>query len=243
MITIRTAVMPDHIAKDCPHRPVQCEYGCGKELEFRHLVMHLKQWCPERPLECSFKCGVTIPAKDMKEHKRECENRIVRCRNQCGEEMPWNMRREHERTTCPERWVKCKWKDNGCEGCRAKRQQEHEEDECPYRIINCECGETIQERHYREHRKSECQMRVVDCRSSHCIIRFPFSQRDQHEKRECEYRLVKCDHIFVPENTVLKDDDLNPEDGEDIFLRERSLSRNVSKQEDYGMKLKKEEIL
>jgi ankyrin repeat protein len=233
--------MPDHIAKDCPHRPVQCEYGCGKELEFRHLVMHLKQWCPERPLECSFKCGVTIPAKDMKEHKRECENRIVRCRNQCGEEMPWNMRREHERTTCPERWVKCKWKDNGCEGCRAKRQQEHEEDECPYRIINCECGETIQERHYREHRKSECQMRVVDCRSSHCIIRFPFSQRDQHEKRECEYRLVKCDHIFVPENTVLKDDDLNPEDGEDIFLRERSLSRNVSKQEDYGMKLKKEE--
>ena len=45
----------------------------------------------------------------------------------------------------------------------------------------------------------------------------------------------------MSEQTTLTDNDLNPENGEDIFLRQRSLSRNVSKQEDYGMKLKKEE--
>ena len=225
--------MPNHIAYLCPHRTVCCTFDCGKELGWRHLEMHLKQWCPNRPLTCTFNCGTTIPAKEMKKHKKICEYRIVRCRNLCGNEMPWNMRREHERNDCPERWVSCKW--TGCEGCLAKKQQVHEVEECSFRIIACTCGEAVLAKDFGKHEKEICTKRIVKCRSKECKFRFPLCEREHHEKHECEYRLVRCDFIYVDKSTVLTDDDLYPEGDEDFMLRRRSLSRNVKTFQDIGM--------
>ena len=80
--------------------------------------------------------------------------------------------------------------------------------------------------------KEDCPKRMVNCRTRACNARFPFCDRELHEKNECAYRLVRCTHIYVPSTTQFDDSELNPENGEDIMIRKRSISRNVSKLEE-----------
>ena len=64
--------------KDCPFRPVFCQY-CDQEVAFCHVIEHHNSECPDLPMHC-YRCQFALKRRELEEHNVQyCPLSIICC--------------------------------------------------------------------------------------------------------------------------------------------------------------------
>ncbi|XP_054164621.1 TNF receptor-associated factor 4-like [Oppia nitens] len=71
-------ILPEHMAKMCPRRIVQCKY-CDEDISFNAREEH-ESCCPEKPVSCHYCHKQTIQQKDLKSHMENCPLKPTNCK-------------------------------------------------------------------------------------------------------------------------------------------------------------------
>ena len=156
--------LKDHTTKQCPKRPVLCEY-CQEEGEYQHIVGPLHQdQCPDYPVGCPRKCedGGNVKRKDLGNHSSVCPLEPVPCPD-CSVNMPRHQLVEHG-TICSKRKVSCKYKC-GEIGAYDQITGPHVS-ECPEVLVacprKCEGSGEMKRKCLKDHAKL-CPLEPVSC--------------------------------------------------------------------------------
>ena len=140
MANERLPTMAQHEKKECPLRLKDCEYGCGKRLQFWRLERHLTQ-CPAKLAPCK-RCNRMVSGKDTPSHDGKflfgkalvCEKLRVECPLGCGARMLFSEKDAHFGAGNA-------WAAPGCVNAKVP---------CP------DCGERMKRKYVPAHRKEAC---------------------------------------------------------------------------------------
>ena len=163
----RLPTMAQHEKDECPLRPVDCPYGCGKQLPHWRLERHLKQ-CQAKLAPCP-RCNRMVSGKDMPAHNGKftygkalvCEKLTVECPLGCGAKMLFKDKDAHF-------GAGDNWKAPGCPNMKVS---------CP------DCGEKMKRKDVPAHLQKTCIKRIVPCGLG-CDAYLREDQRRAHEEDE-----------------------------------------------------------
>ena len=177
---IKAALLPLHIAVNCPKRRVHCKFGCSALVPVDD-VQHHEVHCDFRPVKCTF-CSRLFRAKDG--HEDTCELREVFCEH-CKLPMKLGDLAHHT--------PQCAYLPQRCKFCSIllplKHLHDHEESACASRPNCPDCCVTITPGTLSHHRQKDCLKRPAPCPL--CKKLLPLDTLEAH-KPECEHAAVSC---------------------------------------------------
>ena len=112
---------------ECQFVTVACPYSCGDSFQRCQLVEHKAKDCPNRPLTCQYCNYKATDIEVTNEHWATCKKYPMECPNKCGETMIERQHLpKHLEETCPLQVIKCEFSYAGCEiECRRQYMQTH----------------------------------------------------------------------------------------------------------------------
>ncbi|XP_065901407.1 TNF receptor-associated factor 4-like [Dysidea avara] len=183
--------LTSHVATECPHRKVDCQY-CHITGEHRFIKGEHKEQCPKLPLPCPNKCEVgSVPREDMQAHKIECPLEEIKCSIECGKVLIRQDLARHVEIECPRRKVVCKF-------CQITDEHQviygqHYKEECPMLPLPCpnKCEVVTVPREDMEAHRKECPLEIVQCEYHNvgCEERMMRKDLEKHKKDKMEKHL------------------------------------------------------
>ena len=108
---------PENQLTGCQFVAVECEHGCGKWFQRRHIASHQKGACPKRSYSCEYCNEYESTFEDVtKNHYPQCIKSPVTCPNKCRD-APFERQivNNHVKDECPLSEVNCPLHYAGCE--------------------------------------------------------------------------------------------------------------------------------
>ena len=116
-------------SKGCMFAVVKCSNKCGKMMQRRYLIIHVKTKCPRRKVNCQY-CHDTGEYRFIEGwHKKECLKLPLPCPNKCEVESVFREDLEAHRKECPLEMIQCEYYGMGCEVRMARKDQEEHDNE------------------------------------------------------------------------------------------------------------------
>ena len=195
-IKLQRRTLPNHLADDCPYRPIHCKY-CDFQVTYVkkiYLEAHMKV-CPKSPyvlVTCTNeKCSKKLQRCYLNNHlATSCAYRLVNC-TYCNSKVTAIELDEYHMKYCLGYPVPC---PNNCKtaGITRASLQDHCK-ECPFELTNCpneKCQVTVQRCMLQYHVSNVCVYRLIHCQ--YCHMRVAFCEVNKEHQKVCLKHPIPC---------------------------------------------------